>query len=39
MTAQKKHAHLLKRLVVKIGRVGLYPEPRIWAEGKDWNGR
>jgi hypothetical protein len=37
--ARKEYANLLKPLVVKDGPPGLYPEPRIWAEGsKDWDG-
>jgi len=34
----KKWGHLIKTLEVKDGPAGLYPEPRIWAEGKDWEG-
>lgn len=34
----KKWGHLVKTLEVKDGPAGLYPEPRIWAEGKDWEG-
>ena len=34
----KKWGHLIKTLEVKAGPAGLYPEPRIWAEGKDWEG-
>jgi hypothetical protein len=32
----KKYSHLLKPLVVKDGPAGLYPEPRIWGGGKEW---
>jgi hypothetical protein len=32
----KKYAHLVKPLVVKEGPAGLYPEPRIWGGGKEW---
>jgi hypothetical protein len=36
---QKEYAHLVKPLVVKDGPAGLYPEPRVWAEGaEDWEG-
>jgi hypothetical protein len=38
MARQKEYAHLLKPLVVKNGPAGLYPEPRVWAEGRDWEG-
>lgn len=31
-------AYLVKPLEVKDGPSGLYPQPRIWAEGKDWEG-
>jgi hypothetical protein len=34
----KKWGHLVKALEVKDGPAGLYPEPRVWAEGKDWEG-
>jgi hypothetical protein len=34
----KKWGHLVKTLEVKDGPAGLYPEPRVWAEGKDWEG-
>jgi hypothetical protein len=34
---RKEYAHLLKPLMVRDGPAGLYPEPRIWAEGgRDW---
>jgi hypothetical protein len=38
MPRKKEWAHLVKPLVIKEGPAGLYPEPRIWAEGKDWEG-
>lgn len=38
MPRQKEYAHLVKALIVKEGPAGLYPQPRIWAEGKDWEG-
>ena len=38
MPRKKEWEHLVKPLVVKEGPAGLYPEPRIWAEGKDWEG-
>ncbi len=31
-------AHLVKPLEVKAGPPGLYQQPRIWAEGRDWEG-
>ena len=34
----KEWAHLVKPLQVKHGPPGLYPKPRIWAEGRDWEG-
>jgi len=34
----KEWAHLVKPLQVKDGPPGLYPKPRIWAEGRDWEG-
>ncbi|NLO28001.1 MAG: hypothetical protein GX113_07475 [Actinobacteria bacterium] len=34
----KKWGHLIKTLEVKDGPAGLYPQARIWAEGKDWEG-
>jgi hypothetical protein len=38
MARKKEWAHLVKPLVIKEGPAKLYPEPRIWAEGKDWEG-
>jgi len=38
MARKKEWAHLVKPLVVKEGPPGLYPQPRIWAEGRDWEG-
>jgi hypothetical protein len=38
MSRPKEWAHLVKPFVVKEGPAGLYPQPRIWAEGKDWEG-
>ena len=34
----KQWGHLVKTLETKAGPAGLYPEPRVWAEGKDWEG-
>jgi hypothetical protein len=34
----KMYSHLIKPLVVKDGPPGLYAEPRVWAEGRDWEG-
>ena len=36
--AKKEYAHLMKPLLVQKGPAGLYPEPRIWMEGKDLEG-
>ncbi|MFB0558921.1 MAG: hypothetical protein ACETVS_00055, partial [Dehalococcoidales bacterium] len=33
-----EYAHLIKPLVAKKGPPGLYPEPRMWMEGKDMEG-
>ena len=38
MSRSKEWAHLVKPLVAKAGPAGLYPQPRLWAEGKDWEG-
>jgi hypothetical protein len=38
ISSNKEWAHLVKPLQVKDGPAGLYPEPRIWAEGKDFEG-
>jgi hypothetical protein len=38
MAKAKEWAHLIKPLVVKDCPPGLYQQPRIWAEGKDWEG-
>jgi hypothetical protein len=38
MSKSKEWAHLVKPLVAKAGPAGLYPRPRLWAEGKDWEG-
>lgn len=35
---KKEYAHLIKPLKVQKGPPGLYPEPRIWMEGKDMEG-
>jgi len=35
---KKKHAHLVKSLIVQKPPVGLYTEPRFWMEGKDMEG-
>jgi hypothetical protein len=34
----KQWGHLVRTLETKAGPAGLYPEPRVWAEGKDWEG-
>jgi hypothetical protein len=36
--AKKEYAHLIKPLLVREPPAGLYPEPRIWMEGKDMEG-
>jgi hypothetical protein len=36
--ATKEYTHLVKQLTVKQPPEGLYPEPRIWMEGKDLEG-
>jgi len=36
--AKKEYAHLMKPLLVRKGPRGLYPEPRVWMEGKDLEG-
>jgi hypothetical protein len=36
--AKKEYAHLIKKLLVRDGPPGLYPEPSIWMEGKDIEG-
>jgi hypothetical protein len=38
MPKTNQWAHLVKPLVAKPGPPGLYPQPRLWAEGKDWEG-
>ncbi len=35
---EKEYAHLMKPFLVKDPPQGLYPEPRIWMEGKDMEG-
>ncbi len=35
---KKEYEHLVKPLTVQKGPVGLYPEPRIWMDGKDMEG-
>ncbi|MCR4395018.1 MAG: hypothetical protein NUV31_11660, partial [Dehalococcoidales bacterium] len=35
---KKEYAHLVKPMLVQKGPPGLYPEPRIWMEGKDLEG-
>jgi hypothetical protein len=35
---KKEYAHLVKSLLVQKGPAGLYPEPRVWMEGKDLEG-
>ncbi|OGO32486.1 MAG: hypothetical protein A2Z29_06695 [Chloroflexi bacterium RBG_16_56_11] len=36
--AKKEFAHLMKTMVVQSPPKGLYPEPRVWMEGKDMEG-
>jgi hypothetical protein len=36
MPLKKKYDHLVKPLVIQKGPDGLYPEPRIWGGGKEW---
>src|SRR3989339_1687878 len=36
--AKKEYANLVKPMLVQTGPRGLYPEPRIWMEGKDMEG-
>jgi len=36
--AKKLYAHYVKPLAPKPGPAGLYPEPRMWMEGKDMEG-
>jgi len=36
--AKKEYSHLVKPLLVQETPAGLYPEPRIWMEGKDMEG-
>ena len=36
--AKKEFTHLVKPVIVQKGPEGLYPEPRIWMEGKDLEG-
>jgi hypothetical protein len=38
MVKPKEWVHLVKPLVVKEGPPRLYPQPRIWADGRDWEG-
>ncbi len=35
---RKLYSHFVKPLVVGDGPAGLYGAPRVWAEGKDWEG-
>ncbi len=35
---KKEYAHLIKPLPVRQAPEGLYPEPRVWMEGKDLEG-
>jgi len=35
---KKEYAHLIKPVKIQKGPAGLYPEPRIWMEGKDMEG-
>jgi hypothetical protein len=34
----KEYTHLIKPALVREGPAGLYPEPRVWMEGKDMEG-
>jgi len=36
--AKKEYGNLIKSLPVQKGPAGLYPEPRVWMEGKDLEG-
>ncbi len=36
--AKKEYSHLIKPLLVRKAPEGLYPEPRVWMEGKDLEG-
>jgi hypothetical protein len=36
--ARKEYANLVKPMLVQQGPRGLYPEPRVWMEGKDLEG-
>jgi len=36
--AEKEYSHLVKPLLVQKPPAGLYPEPRVWMEGKDMEG-
>jgi hypothetical protein len=38
MVVVKQYANLVKPFLVRSGPEGLYPEPRIWMEGKDMEG-
>jgi len=38
MSEAKQWAHLVKPLEIKDGPPGLYPRPRLWAEGGDYDG-
>jgi hypothetical protein len=38
MARTKEYAHLVKPMLVRQAPAGLYPEPRIWMEGKDLEG-
>jgi len=34
----KEYTHLIKPALIREGPAGLYPEPRVWMEGKDMEG-
>jgi hypothetical protein len=38
MARVKEYAHLVKGMIVQKTPEGLYPEPRVWMEGKDLEG-
>jgi hypothetical protein len=38
MARTKEYAHLVKPMLVREAPGGLYPEPRVWMEGKDLEG-
>ncbi len=38
MARAKEYTHLVKNMIVQKAPEGLYPEPRVWMEGKDLEG-